>query len=96
MAEIRVEDHAIVVDSDLIARALGIDKEQVQSLMHEGKITTLSEHGVDDDAGTHRLTFFYKTCRARLIVSADGHVLRRSSVDFGDRATAAMMRRSRR
>lgn len=92
MAEVRVEDHAIVVDSDLIARALGIDEDQVQLLMHEGKITTRSEHGVDDDSGTHRLTFFYKTCRARLIVSAEGHILRRSSIDFGDRATAAMMR----
>lgn len=96
MAEIHVEDHAIVVDSDLIAGILGIDKDQVQSLMHEGKITTRSEHGIDDDAGTHRLTFFYRTCRAHLIVSADGHILRRSSIDFGDRATAAMIRRMHR
>jgi hypothetical protein len=93
MAEVRIKDHALVVDSDLIARDLGIDKDQVQSLMHEGKITTLSEHGVDDDAGTHRLTFFYKACRARLIVDAEGHILRRSSIDFGDHATAAMIRR---
>ena len=93
MVEVHVEDHAIVVDADLVAKALGIDNDMVQSLMRDGKITTLSEHGVDDDAGTHRLTFYYNTCRARLIVSAEGRILRRSSIDFGDRATAAMVRR---
>ena len=96
MAEVQVEGHAIVVDADAIGRALGIDKTLVQPLMRERKITTVSEQGIDDDAGTYRLTFFYNNRRSRLIVSEQGHILRRSRIDFGDRATPAMMRRSRR
>lgn len=96
MAEVQFEDRAIVVDAEVIGRALDIDQSLVQPLMREGKITTLSEHGVGDDAETYRLTFFYSNRRARLTVSEEGHVLRRSSIDFGDRAAPAMMRRSRR
>jgi hypothetical protein len=96
MAEVKVEDGAIVVDAGVIGTALGIDQGLVQPLMREGKITTLSEHGIEDDAGTYRLTFFYNNRRARLIVSEQGHILRRSRIDFGDRATPAMLRRSRR
>lgn len=96
MADIQVENREIVVDAEVIATALGVDQSLVQPFMREGKITTLSEHGIDDDAGTYRLTFFYKSRRARLIVSEQGHILRRTSIDFGDRATPAMMRRSRR
>lgn len=94
MSGVHVEDGAIVVDAEIIGNALGIEKGQVQPLMHEGKITTLSEHGIGDDAGTYRITFFYLSRRARLIVSEQGHILRRSSIDFGDRSNPAMMRRS--
>jgi hypothetical protein len=96
MADIEIEERAIVVDVHVIGRALDIDQSSVQSLMREGKITTLSEHGVGDDAGTYRLTFFYNNRRARLTVSEEGHILRRSSIDFGDHATPAMMRRPHR
>ena len=96
MSEVQVEDHAIVVDAEVIAQALGIDPNLMQPLLRQGKITTLSERGIDDDAGTHRLTFFYDRRRARLIVNEHGQILRRSSIDFGDRAIPAMMRRSRR
>ena len=96
MSEVQIEDYAIVVDAEVIGKALDIDKNMVQPLMREGKIATLSERGIDDDAGTHRLTFFYDRCRARLIVNDDEHILRRSSIDFGDRAAPATMPRSRR
>jgi hypothetical protein len=96
MSEVQVEDHAIVVDVEVIGKALGIDKNLVQPLLRQGKITTLSERGIDDDAGTHRLAFFYDRRRARLIVNEHGQILRCSSIDFGDRATPEMMRRSRR
>ena len=46
MAEVKVEDGAIVVDAEVIGTALGIDQGLVQPLMREGKITTLSEHGI--------------------------------------------------
>ena len=96
MSEVKIEDYAILVDAAVIGKALGIDKNMVQPLMREGKITTLSERGIDDDAGNHRLTFFYDRRRARLIVNKHGHILQHSSIDFGDHATPAMMRRSRR
>lgn len=96
MSEIQIEDYAIVVDAEVIGKALGTDKNLVQPLLRQGKIATLSERGIDDDAGTHRATFFYDRRRARLIVNEHGHILRRSSIEFGDRATPAMMRRSRR
>lgn len=94
MAEIQVEDRTIVVDAEVIGTALGIDRPRVHQLMREGRITSLSERGIDDDAGTYRLTFFHGNRRARLIVSDQGHILRRSSVDFGDLAIPAMMRKS--
>ena len=96
MPDVHIEKDAIVVDAELIGKALGIDQNLVQPLMRQGKITTLSERGIDDDAGTHRLTFFHDKRRARLIVNERGDILRCSSIDFGDRAIPAMMRRSRR
>lgn len=95
MAEIQIEDQAIVIDAGVIGKALGIEKHLVQALMRQGKITTVSERGLDEDSGTHRLTFFHDTRRARLIVDDRGHILRSSSIDFGDRASPAM-KRSRR
>jgi len=95
MVEVQVESRALVVDAEVIGRALGIDQSLVQPLIREGKITTLSEHGIGDDAGTHRITFFYQSRRARLIVSEQGRIIRRSSIDFGDRANPTMIRRSR-
>jgi hypothetical protein len=94
MTDVQIEDRAIVVDAEVIGSSLGICENLVQPLMREGKITTLSERGIDDDAGTWRLTFFYDSRRARLIVSEHGHILRRSRIDFGDRAIPAMMRGS--
>lgn len=83
MVEIQIEDRAVIIDAEVVGKALGIDEKLVQPLMREGKITTVSEHGIDDDAGTCRLTFFYQSRRARLIVSEQGQILRLSSIDFG-------------
>ena len=93
MADIQLQDNAIIVDAEVIGRALGIHKSLVQPLMREGRITSLSERGVEEDAGTYKVTFFYGSCRARLIVDEQGHILRRSTIDYGSRATPAMLRR---
>jgi hypothetical protein len=95
MTEIQLEENVISVDATLIGRSLGIDEALVQGLMREGEITSLCERGVDEDAGTYRLTFFHRNRRARLIISPSGNIIRRSSVDFGDRPGTARMRRSR-
>ena len=95
MSDCRFEDGAVVVDAAAIGRSLGIDDALVQPLMREGKITSLCEHGTDEDAGTYRLTFFYGSRRARMIVTQDGSIVRHSRIDFGPGASAAMTRRPR-
>ena len=94
MAEIQLKESSISVDATLIGRSLGIDESLVQGLMREGEITSLCEHGVDDDAGTYRLTFFYRNRRSRFIVDGSGNIIRRSTIDFGDSPGATRMRRS--
>jgi hypothetical protein len=94
MSEIHLEENSISVDATLIGRSLGIDESLVQDLMRKGQITSLWEHGVDDDAGTYRLTFFHRNRRARFIVDGSGNIIRRSAIDFGDGPGAPRMRRS--
>jgi len=85
MATIEFEDGGLKVDATIIGESLGIEPARVQGLMREGKITSLCELGIDDDAGLYRLTFFYESARFRLIVDEAGKVIQRSTVDFGDR-----------
>ena len=44
----------------------------------------MTERGVDADLGRHRLTFFSKHRRFRVVVDASGAILQRSALDFGD------------
>lgn len=80
---IEIEDGAFLIDASVIAAGLGVEPAQVLSLMRSGEITSTSEHGIGEDAGSHRLTFHYGNRRFRLILDDAGHILRRSSVDFG-------------
>jgi 6-phosphogluconolactonase (cycloisomerase 2 family) len=95
MPEIQLEENSISVDARLIGHSLGIDAALVQSLMREGEITSVCERGIDEDAGTYRLTFFHRNRRARFIVGELGNIIRRSTIDFGEAPGAARMRRSR-
>jgi hypothetical protein len=52
--------------------------------MQAGKITSLSERGFDADLGRHRLTFFSKHRRFRLVIDDSGAIIQRSALDFGD------------
>ncbi len=63
-----------------------------QAMMRKGEITSLCERGINEDEGRHRLTFFHKSRRFRLVVDGTGTVIRRSTVDFGDRALPASIR----
>jgi uncharacterized protein DUF6522 len=85
MTTIEFEEGALKVDATIIGQSLGIEPARVQGLMREGKITSLCERGMDDDAGRYRLTFFYESKRFRLVVDDAGNVVQRSTVDFGDR-----------
>ena len=48
--------------------------------MRDGTITSRFERGEGEDAGRSRVTFFDGGRRVRLIVAADGEVLKRSGV----------------
>lgn len=79
MQTIRFEPGAVSVDAALIAQSFAIDPAQVQALMREGKITGLCERGEGEDAGRHRLTFYYGNKRASLVVDAAGRVIEQST-----------------
>jgi hypothetical protein len=64
-------------------------------MMRKGEITSVCEHGVNEDAGRYRLTFFHKSRRFRLVVDGTGTDIQRSIVDFGDRPLPASKRVSR-
>ncbi len=93
-AAVQIEGGAIEIDASIVAAGLGLEPQEVLSLMRANAITSVCEHGVDDDTGRHRLTFFHKGRRLRLIVDTFGRVLRRSTIDFGDRPMPARMHRS--
>lgn len=92
-AQVDIVDSAFVVDAALLGELLDVPVEQMRSLMSERAITTLCEAGVGADLGAFRLSFFYRNRRARLQVDAEGRILRRSVVDFGDRPMPPLMRR---
>jgi hypothetical protein len=85
MTGIEFVDGALCVDAAIIGKGLGLDPSLVQARMREGKIKSLCERGLDEDAGRYRLTFFYESRRFRLLVDEEGNVIRHSLVDFGNR-----------
>ena len=93
MAVVEFEEGALSIDAAVIGRGLNVEPSLVQLRMREGKITVLCERGVSEDAGHHRLTFFYENRRFRLIVDEEGNAIQRSTVDFGDQPLPASMRK---
>jgi hypothetical protein len=85
------EDDAVQVPVTIIAEGLDIEAPTVQSLMRSGEVTSHCEKGENEDAGRYRLTFFYKSRRFQLVIDSKGKILRRSMIDFGDRALPASL-----
>ena len=79
MHTIRFEPDAVSVEATLIAESFAIEPAQVQSLMREGKLTGLCERGEGQDAGRHRLTFYYGEQCASVLIDATGKVLQRAT-----------------
>lgn len=92
MGQITISDGDIEVPAGLIAEGLGVPVEQVQALMRAGTITSRCEHGVGEDAGRHRLTFFHRGLRLRFIVDSNGLVIRRMAIDVGDGPLSSALR----
>jgi hypothetical protein len=93
-AAIKIDDGAVEIDASIVGAGLGLEPQEVLSLMRAKAITSVCEHGVDDDAGRYRLTFFHKGRRLRLIVDDCGRLMRRSTIDFGDRPLPARIHRT--
>jgi hypothetical protein len=93
MSDVQFEEGSISVDAKLIGKSLGVEVPLVQALIREMKITSICERGVDQDAGTYRLTFFHGSRRLRLIVGEAGNIIRHSTIDFGDHPIAASLRK---
>jgi hypothetical protein len=83
----------IEVEAGLVAEGLGLPVSQMKELMREGAITSRCERGADGDAGRHRLTFFHKSRRLRLVIDSEGRLVRRTAIDFGDRPLPPALRR---
>jgi len=73
MELVKFEEGTLNIDAAVIGRGLNIEPSLVQVRMREGKITVLSERGVDEDAGRYRLNFFYENRRFRLVVDEEGN-----------------------
>jgi hypothetical protein len=92
-SRIEIAGGDVQVDAETVAAGLGLDPAVVPAYMREGRITSRYERGVDDDAGRHRLTFYFANRRLRLILDGSGNILQRSVLDYGDRPLPRGLRR---
>ena len=84
---------AIEVEAPVIAEALDLPPEVLMTMVRSGQITSLCERGVDADEGHYRLTFFHRSKRLRFVVDGRGQIVRRSTIDFGDRPLPTQLHR---
>lgn len=90
---VEFSDNTFLVEAALVGELLRISPARVPALMREGHITSACERGMDEHAGEFRLSFFYRNRRARVSTDLAGRILRRSTIDFGDRPIPEAMRR---
>jgi len=93
MTGVKFENGAIEVDARVIGGPLGIAPQEVQAALREGTITSLCERGIEEDAGSYRLSFFTAHKRLRIIVDESGALIRRSTVSSPDRPLASSFRK---
>jgi len=84
MKPVEFRDGDLEIDASVIAEGLGITLPLLRQQMRAGEITSLAERGTDADNGRHRLTFFSAHRRFRLVVDAEGAIIQRSALDFGN------------
>lgn len=78
MTRIERDGETFVVPAPLLAEAFGMGEAEVKTAMRAGAMTTRSETGLGEDAGRWRLSFHYRDRALRLIVDADGRILKRA------------------
>ena len=94
MKPIEFDNEAVQIDAAIVAEGLGLAPSVLQEEMRAGRITSLAERGVDDDAGRHRLTFFSDHRRFRVVIDQTGAIIQRSAIDFGDSMLPKSLRKS--
>lgn len=65
----------IAVQSDVVARALGLAHDAFRRLMDLHRISIQCECVTGEDEGLYRATFYYGPHYARLLVDRDGHMV---------------------
>jgi hypothetical protein len=85
MKSVEFCDGDVQIDASLIAEGLGLALPIFRQQMQAGRITSLSERGTDADLGRHRLTFFSKHRRFRLVIDDSGAIIQRSALDLAMR-----------
>ena len=79
---IEITNGDILIDAELLGKMLAIESAAVPALMQARAITSICEKGLDVHQGQYRLSFFYRSRRARLNVDQSGHILQRSIVNL--------------
>lgn len=80
---ISINDEGATVDVAVLADGLGVEAADMYSLIRQGKLTSKFEKGLGDDAGRCRLTFWLGAKRFRILVDAQGNVLKKFRTDYG-------------
>ncbi len=75
-----------VIDARLLAEAFNLTEDEIRVRMREGSITSLCEAGVDEDAGSWRLTFYHGDRACRFIVDSECTVRKRTTFPVKSRA----------
>ncbi|RDW12511.1 DUF6522 family protein [Paracoccus thiocyanatus] len=89
MDMIELTEQGFVVEAQELAAGFGLEPGRVPELMRDNRITTRCETGEGEDAGRHRLTFFYDGRALRLTVDDAGTILSRARFDIPARGQAA-------
>jgi hypothetical protein len=77
-SRVEIGPDGFIVPAEVLATAFAQPTADVPGLMRAGQITSLLEQGQGTDAGTYRLTFYHGAQALRLIIDAQGHILKRT------------------
>lgn len=79
MSDIEQDKDGFVVDAAVLASGFGLPVHEIRRLMQEGRITSISEIGKDEDEGRWRITFYHGELAFRLVLNADNTIRTRGT-----------------
>ena len=74
---ITIANGEITVDAEQLAPRLGLSAAAFQAEMRLGRVSSIAETGINEDAGRTRVTFRYRTRVWTAVVEPDGSVVER-------------------